>query len=471
MQLTKKKITIFAVIAGLLFAIFGVLYFVTKQDTGEEAEQVELVYWGVFDEPDYINPIIEKYEEENPNVTITYEQKDFDSYEDDLLNAFAEGNGPDIFTLQNTRIPRFQYIIAPLPESETAIIDDYFDVVEKDAVIDNQVYGLPYSVDSLALFYNERMLQDVGITNPPRNWEEFDDAVQKISSIDTSGNFIQSGTALGGSSSTINRPTDILAYFFLQQGSPIVDASADSVVLDEDALGLDGSTVEEPGLLGLTEYLQYSRPTESVYSWNESQNYSFDLFAQEKVAMIFNYSYSIPTIRANNPKQNFKIAPAPQPEGATNQVTLASYWLETVAQDSEHYEESWEFLAFATNTENVKLYSSLSNKPVSRRDLVNEQVNDAELGAFARQNLYATSWHQYDPVRMEEILDGLLKNILGRTSTTEEAYDEAVSQMQAVIDEGRSFRIENEERIQADEEARIKAEEEAQRAAEEEAKQ
>lgn len=445
-KLSKKSLLI---ILGVLVVLLGgayVLLLSLKSKKPAPVPHAELTYWGVYDSPEIIQPIIDKYQTLHPNITIHYEQKEVGkedrvgSYEKDLIDAFAGDNGPDIFELQNMMIPKYQSLIIPYPDAK--IIDEYFDVVSKDALIKNQVYGLPYSVDSLALYYNKRLFKDAGIVDPPRTWEDFDSIVEndKLKSLDSTGKFLQAGAAIGGSNLRINRATDILAALMLQSGTPITDANKDRLIWDEPVTDPEKGTTEHPALKVLNKYLRYSNALDPTYTWNESQAYSFDLFAQEKVAMVISYAFQLPTILGNNPKMQFGIAPLPQPKGANQKITYANYWLQTVSAQSHYPEIAWDFLRFATNQENDKLYSSATNKPVSRKDLIKDEMNDANLSAFALQNLYATSWYQYDGPLVEKILDSMLRSILNGKATSEDAFKTASQQIQSVLTNGGEIR-------------------------------
>lgn len=445
-KLSKKTLIILLAVLLVLLGAGSVLLLLAKKKTPTAPAHVDLTYWGVFDSADVIQPIIDKYQAEHPNVTIHYEQKEIGkedrvgSYENDLRNAFATGNAPDIFELQNMMIPKYQSLIEPLPENESNIVDEYFDVVAKDAVINKKLYALPYSVDSLALYYNKRLFNDKGIANPPRTWDEFNADVQQFTKLDASGHILQSGAAIGGSSLRINRATDILALLMLQQGTSITDAKSDRLIWDDATKNSAGDVVKKPGSDALASYLRYSNAIEPVYTWNESQNYSFDLFAQEKVAMVISYAYALPIILGNNPKMQLGIAAIPQPKDATQKITLANYWLETVSAASKHKDVAWDFVKFATNTENVKLYSSETNKPVSRRDLVKDELNDVNLSTFAEQNLYADSWYQYDGPAVEKVLDAMLKSILSGEKKRDDAFSSAGQSIQGILTDGANTR-------------------------------
>lgn len=454
---TKNFFIILVVLLVLLGGAGATLVVLTKKKPAE-LPKIELTYWGMFNTKEVIQPIIDKYQTLHPNVTIRYEQKEVGkdnpvvAYEQDLRNAFAAGNAPDIFELQNMMIPKYESLIEPLPDADTHLVDDYFDVLSQDALIDNKLYALPYSIDSLALYYNKRLLNDAGVANAPRTWDEFDEAVQKLRKLNDTGQFTQSGAALGGYGN-INRATDILSLFLLQQGTTITDKSNGNLVWDNAATDPTGNKVNKPGFTGLQRYLRYANPVESVYTWNNAQDYSFDAFAQEKVGMIISYAYALPIILDNNPKMQLGISPLPQPKDASQKITYANYWLETVSGESKNTAAAWDFLKFATNKENVKLYSSETNKPVSRRDLVNDELNDTNLAAFAEQNLYAQSWYQYDGPAVEAVLASMLTEILKGTTPVQEAYRHAGDSIQKILADGEKARQQARELKKAQEEA------------------
>ena len=410
-----KKLLILG-IAAIVLAGAGLTLTLMQQKKDNPATQpITLTYWGVFDSPTTLEPIIADYQKEHPNVTIKYEQKSFDHYEQDLKNAILEKRGPDIISLPNTWIPRFAFLLAPEPSGNQHITDDYFDVVAKDAEIDQKLYGLPYSVDSLALFINKSVFKEASITTPPTTWDAFNDIVRKATKLGPHGEILRSGAALGTSSKTINRATDILNFFMIQDGVPMTDAAHTTAQFVEVSKSLDasGKPVDAGvGLAAVNRYLSYSKPTEPVYTWNEVGDYSFDAFTQGKVAMIFSYAYGENTVRQLNPKLDFEVVPAPQYPNAITKVAYANYWLETVSKDSANSATAWDFVRFATNQDHVRIYSQRTGKPASRRDLVNEQLNNPDLAAFIEQAPYATSWYQYQPQQVEVLFDQFLTDMV-----------------------------------------------------------
>ena len=62
------------------------------------SHQVSLEVWGLFDDSDTMAKVIGEYRKRNPAIKdIQYKKLTVDSYENDLRDALAAGNGPDVF--------------------------------------------------------------------------------------------------------------------------------------------------------------------------------------------------------------------------------------------------------------------------------------------------------------------------------------------------------------------------------------
>ena len=161
--------------------------------------EVRLEVWGLFDDSDVMAKAISEYQKRNPRVKdIVYKKLTVDSFENDLMDALATGNGPDIFLVHNTWLPKHADKLAPAPvdnlsSSQAPIVtpkqvqDQFAGVVSSDFVSDGKVFALPLSADSLALYYNKDLLNQAGIATPPATWLDFDEAVKKITRVDSFG--------------------------------------------------------------------------------------------------------------------------------------------------------------------------------------------------------------------------------------------------------------------------------------------
>jgi len=433
----KIKITILSLLSVfLLTSGFGCK--LVDQKTQEAMKPITLNYWRVYDGADAFDEIIANYKKLHPFVSINYRKLRYGEYESELLNALAEDRGPDIFSIHNTWIKKYQNKIMPLPptitmaypvvkgtikqevipELRTAkslslneIKNNFVDVVYQDVVSQtldpktnkyvNKVYGLPLAVDTLAVYYNKDLFNNAGVALPPVYWNtEFQQDVKKMTKQDAQGAIIQSGVALGGSTN-IERYGDILGILMMQNGSVMMDEN------DNVLFNMIPPTLREqkynPGLEALRFYADFANPAKEVYAWNKNLDNSLSLFTQGKLAIMFGYSYHLPTIRAQAPKLNFAITKLPQIEG-NPPVNFANYWVETVSSKSKYAAEAWDFIQFATKAEQVKSYLNKAKRPTALRSLVNDQIDDQDVGVFVNQVLTAKSWYRGgDSAAMEKI--------------------------------------------------------------------
>jgi len=424
---------------ALLFVFLSTSGFGCKTEgasTKAAAKPVTITYWRVFDGEDDFKDIIASYKALHPYVTIEYRKLRYEEYESELLNALAEDRGPDIFSIHNTWMRKYKSKLAPAPSSTTMVVpvvkgtikkevvnelrrtpfmstknlkDVFVEAVGSDVIIDNKIYGLPLSVDTLAMYYNRDLFNNAGIVEPSLYWnKEFLKAVNKLTRQDLKKGILQAGAALGGSSN-IGRASDILAALMMQNGATMINDDGSVVFHTVPDFGRE--TGYNPGKEALRFYADFANPTKESYSWNEEQKNALDMFISGNLAIMFGYAYDLETIKTQGPKLNFSIAKFPQIEGnpPTN-INFANYWVEVVSKKSKYQNEAWDFLQFMTSQEQAKTYLETTNKPTALKALVPEQSSDDEIGIFASQVLTAKSWYRgIDPQSAENAIKEMIK--------------------------------------------------------------
>ncbi|MCU0678826.1 MAG: extracellular solute-binding protein [Planctomycetes bacterium] len=466
-----KKILIISVLFPLILTAAGCGTAGPSKSEAKHMEPVTLNYWRVFDGSDDFADIIAKYNQIHPFVTINYRKLRYDEYEEKLLEAFATDRGPDILSIHNTWIRKYQAkgFLEPMPDkitmaypvlegkikkevnpnvktvnsiNLTKLKNDFIDVVYDDVVIkqinektkktEERVYGLPLSIDTLALFYNRDLFNNAGITSPPAYWNrEFQQTVKKLTKQDNRGQIVQSGVALGGSDN-IERSSDILSVLMMQNGT---------VMMSDN--GIVGFHVRpeafkeknyNPGLDALRFYTDFANPAKEVYAWNKTLENSLNLFTQGKLAMMFGYSYMLPQIKAEAPKLNFSIAPLPQIEGNPQSINFANYWVEAVAKKSANAAIAWDFVQFAVKEKQVLGYLNKVKKPTALRALVDKQIEDQEIGVFAGQVLTAQSWYKgADASAAEAIMEEMIDNVAAGRTELENIISLAARKVQQTV--------------------------------------
>lgn len=453
-----KKITILSLLATfILTSGFGCK--LTGKETNQAMQPITLTYWRVFDDSDSFQEIIAKYKTLHPYISIEYRKLRYDEYEKELLNALAEDRGPDILSLHNTWLRKYQNKLAPMPATITMVYpittgtikkqvvnqlrttnslslkeikDNFVDAVSSDVILDdNQVYGLPLSVDTLALFYNKDLFNNAGISQVPKYWNaDFFQAVKKLTKQDSKKGIVQSGAALGGSAN-INRFSDILSVLMMQNGAVMLEGNQVTFnVVPKNSKNSDYN----PGLQALIFYTDFTNPTTEAYSWNNELPNSLNMFISGNLAMMLGYSYDLPTIKAQAPKLNFSVAPLPQIEGNPS-VNFANYWVESVSKKSPHANEAWDFVQFIVKEEQAKSYLEKTKRPPALRSLINGEKNNDELSVFTGQVLTAKSWYKgRDAAAAETAIKEMIDAVINNTGERlQSIIDQAASKIQQTI--------------------------------------
>ncbi|MDP3899728.1 MAG: extracellular solute-binding protein [bacterium] len=459
MKKVKRKI----LITGLLIGVFlitgcgaGGGVFSNPSPTAD-LEKITLEYWRVWDSSSAFKEIIEGYTTMHPQVTIRYKKFRYEEYEEELLNAFAEGRGPDVFSLHSGWMRRYQKKLEPMPPETTMqfvttsgglknektvdtrtkksltptdVRNNFVETVYTDAVIEDEVYGLPLSVDTMVIFYNRDLLNAAGVTSVPKYWDEdFLKTVQDLTLEDVNGNIVQSGVALG-TSDNIQRYSDILSLLMMQNGVKMSDELG-NVTFNQIPKG--SSRDYNPALEALRFYTDFANPIKEVYTWNTEMPNSLDAFIAGRLAIFFGYSYHIPLIKAQAPRLNYSLSPMLQIEGNT-EINFANYWLEAVSSQSAHTDVAWDFVQYATAAEQVIAYLNNSKKPTALRSLVDDQKESEDIGVFANQLLTATNWYRgKDYNAAEAIIGEMIDSAMINPEEMDDALTLAARKIQQTI--------------------------------------
>lgn len=414
--------------------------------------KIDLEVWGLFDDSDTFAKIISEYTKANPNiVTINYKKLDPDTYKNEVIESLAAGRGPDIILIQNSWLQSFSDKISPAPAeviNEQNFRKDFVDVVATDFVKQGKIYAAPLSVDNLALYYNKDIFNQAGIVTPPKTWQEFVVDAQKTTKLDELGQIKQSGAAMG-TAYNINRATDILNLLFLQYKTPMLDANQRQATFEQ-------------GVGALDFYMSFAKVNSSFYSWNPKMHYSVDAFSEGNLAMMINYSWQIEALKSKAPKLNFAVAPVPQ-LNAESSMTYPNYWAYTAVANKPNITaggkkvtnisnntrllEAWKFLRFLTMKPTAVAgqvavaspydaaanYVQITGKPAGRRDLIEKQKNDVNIGVFATQNLVAKNWPQADAAAVDTIFAEMIDKVNKGGASTNEAIKEAAEKVTRIM--------------------------------------
>lgn len=425
-----------------------------SQEMKEKITPINLVYWRVTDSQDAFLEILQGFKKKYPYVSVTYQALRPEEYEQALLEAWAEDRGPDIFSIPQNWLGKYQTKILPLElsqeismareevsgniQKQVKVVEEkkkapnlrqlkeiFVETVSSDILKENKIYGFPLSLDVLALYYNRDILNEAGIVRPPQDWQEFVDQVRILNLWDEEGEFLRSAVPLG-TANNIENYTDILSLLMLQNGTPVVNENGQAIF--NQPLPQDPDYF--PGEEALRFYLSFANPNQDIYSWNQDMPSSLNAFSQGLTAFLFGYSDYLSLIKAQAPKLNFDITKVPQIKESLKEVNYANYWIETVSRKTQHPEAAWAFLLHAIEPINAKTFVERAKKPTAHRALISFQLENFDLMPFASSVLTAQTWYQGKSYSLvQESFREMIESVLSGQKTIKEAIKYAAQRI------------------------------------------
>ncbi len=412
------------------FLLSGCTFFRSEPEvtpTVEEKKEVEISWWGMFENKEILEPIILKYQNENPNITIDYVFLEQDEYIPEIRRVLLDGNKefiPDIFMVHNSWVGAYEEYLYPAPNTVFTtdnFTNNFHNFVSEDFVREESILGTPLWVDVLALLYNEDILLESGSTTIPTDWVNFTLQAEKMTRENTGGQ-VQIAGFSGGNSTNVEFFFESLNLFFLQSLAPLTPEKQENI-FDETNYSL----LEE----SLRTYKYFSSNT-----WDRNFKLDSAAFLEGDLGSMLAPSWRLDNLLKLNEEMEFnrsiKVAKAPQINiNNLDEIHFATYWGYAVFRDSTARKESWEFLKFLTSKEQYNMYAeSIKNTnrnfiPISaRKDSINNQSDNEYIKPYIDSIPNAHSWKMVNGNLLKTAYSEILTQGGGRIEELERAYND-----------------------------------------------
>ena len=299
----------------------------------ETSKPVTLTVWGLWESPEVVQALINKYQELRPNVTINYDDRSIlktDDYKDRIFSSAGQTIEADVVMVHNSWVARLKETMVPMPSTLMDVgtySSNFYPVSVTSAVHDNQIYAMPLYYDGLALIYNKQHFDEVGQSEPPTAWEEFRSLALRLTvraGADNTSNNVRSGAAIG-TADNIDFFSDVLGLMWTQAGVEIP--------------GDLGTRAAQDALTFYTNFVKEDRV------WDGTMPEATTAFADGKVSMIFAPTWIVNTILEARPDLDVGVAPIPQAV-PDRPASWASFWMMAVPNTSQNSAVAWDFINF-----------------------------------------------------------------------------------------------------------------------------
>jgi multiple sugar transport system substrate-binding protein len=380
-------------------------------------ERPRLTFWAMGHEGERVGAILAPFAREHPHIDLDIQVIPFASAHDKLLTAHAGRSTPDVCQLGNTWVAEFVAMnaLASLDERVAAskVIDpgDYFEGVWRGNVVDGRLWGLPWYVESRALFYRTDLFAEAGFPRAPETWAELSAATKAITrDADGDGRPERYGISLPPNP----KGSPIPLFFAWQNGADLLDAT------------LTHAAVETPAFReALDHYVDFFRRGVSPREIGALTNF-YQAFADGAFASFVSGPWEVKGLRDRAPQIDgrWAVAPLPAKEAGGSRASLAGGSSLVVFRTADPAAEAWALVEYLSRPEvQLAFYQATLDLP-ARRSSWRAPVlaDDPHARAF-----YVQLEHARPPPQVpewEQLADRLgrwVEQLVHGESTTEEA--------------------------------------------------
>lgn len=371
----------------------------------QNQETITLSGWGSTpSENQLLQKILRRFEAKHPEITVKFEAIP-DQYMNVLKTRLIGETAADVFFLDALEAPLLiqSGVLEPLnsyiqPDFQLA---DFNPVLLKAFQQQGVIYGLPKDFSTLVLFYNPTALKVVGLTAPPKTWEELRAFAKKLTrDRNQDGKVDQYGL---GIAPELARQLFLIKAF----GGQLVDKKGYATFATPQAL---------QGLAWVIA--QYRQDRTTVQPSDVGANSGLELFGQEKVAMVLEGAWAIPYLQETFPQLKFATAEVPTMGGRKG--TMAYTVAYVMNKKSKRKAAAWKLIAYLTGKEGMKAWTSQGLALPTRQSLLTEMgyAQNPLYAAFVVGADYATIWQSGEnlPTIRDHFNNQFVSALLGEQS-------------------------------------------------------
>lgn len=417
----------------LAFFVFAVLIFSGLLKIGGSSNTSntpagKVVIWGTFSSPD-IYKVFDETKDVNKDLIISYVVKKESTYQQDLLEAFASGTGPDLFFISPDMVEKNSGYIYKIPYTnypEKTFRDSFVDgasvYLDHDGVV-----AFPIAIDPMVMYYNKDILSNEGIASVPQYWDELFTLSSALTKKKNDGTILQSMVSLGRFDN-ITHAKDILATLLLQNGNPIITTTTTgySPVLNNNPASLAVSPIESV----LTFFTEFSNPTMPAYSWNRALPNSIDMFTGGKLAFYLGSASELFKIQSVNPNLSFDVAQVLQTRGTNTKRTYGKIYALAVNKKSTSLTTAFGVAGLLTTGDSAKNFAVAVSLPPASRTLLADRPTDPYLFTFFNSAVISRTWLDPDSNGSDVVFGELIQNVISNKLSLGDAINKAQSQLE-----------------------------------------
>ncbi|RSL35330.1 ABC transporter substrate-binding protein [Salibacterium salarium] len=389
---------------------------VTQEGGTANGEPEEVLIWdyftGVGQEVFYEQ--VDEFNNSQDDIVVKTEYVPFDQIKQQLSVGSTGDALPDIVNIDHVDNAALasQGVLADITDKvdEWGETEHFLEGPLNSTMYEDSYYGLPYTSNTLGLFYNEDLLEEAGFSEPPETWDELEEVAAAFSNSDVNG---------FGIAGERSEESTFQFYPFLRSA------------------GADYDNLDSPQAVRALDFLDGLLENGHMSSdvINTAQDGLTNQFTTGDLAMMVNGSWNIERIKDDNPDMNWQVTEIPRDEEHASVIGGANLSIVEGANE----DPAWEFMKWLMDPEQLESYAADSGVFPPRQDILDESdfwENDEYLSSFVPIMEYADargpSPHWPD---VSEAVQLAIQESFTDSKSPEDAMNDAAEEVSHVIDE------------------------------------
>lgn len=357
----------------LLCFITGLLLsFLVSCTTSTSNNEAKIEFWTMQLQPqftDYFRELNRIFEQENPPQKIEWIDIPWSAMESKILTAVSAKNAPDVVNLN----PDFASQLASRnawlnldtqisPEVKEKYLTKIWDgnsieLCPQENQCERVVFGIPWYLTTTITVYNQELLSQAGVSQPPQTFADLAATAQKVK--EKTGKYAFFVPLVANDSNEVLQS-------FVQMGVTLLDKNGKAAFNTPEGLAVFKYWVDL--------YQKDLLPPEIL---TQGHRHAIELYQAGELALIGTGAEFLKTIATNAPTIYEKSNVTSQITGDTGKKNVAVMNL-VIPKDSEQSEEALKYALFVTNGENQLKFTQQANVLPSHRDAIAAYISNLE---------------------------------------------------------------------------------------------
>lgn len=373
----------------------------------EAAKDVTIwYYWETEGHQVALDKVIEDYNNSQDTYEVTAKYVPFADFKKQLSIGASADELPDIAILDSP--DHASYATMGIFEDLTGKfdVDSYYDGAVNSCTLDGKLYGVPFGVNCLGLYYNEDMLNAAGCS-VPTTWDELMETAKAVTTDSVSG----------------------LAFCSVQNEEGTFNFTPWLWSTGASSYEMDS----EGGIKALTfakELIDSGVMSKECTNWTQGD--VMNQFIAGNVAMMVNGPWQIPTMQSEAPDLNWKVTLIPKDTEYASCLGGENY----AVVKGGNTEGALDFLEYATEEDQVKYMMDAFGYISANQTIAESQFEaDSPYQPFVEELQYAQARGPLaDWPSVSDAISLAFNEVMTGTSTPEDAAAKAQEMIDGIVE-------------------------------------